>query len=104
MIEIVIPESIKVGCYEYTIDTSGVLNSQLEADHKRAWCVFVDHTIHISSKLDQQDIMNCFCHEVVHCIDAAYLNQELPENQVAIIGNALHQVLNDMGIRFVLKK
>ena len=104
MIEIVIPKNVVVGCYEYSIDASGKKDRELAADHRRAMADFTEHTIYIVSNLDKQDVMNCFCHEVVHCIDVAYFDQGLSEGTVAIMGNALHQVFLELGIRFVLKE
>jgi len=105
MIEIVIPESIKVGCFDYSIKlASGQVDQRIRADGRRGIVDFTERTIYIVPNMNQQDIMNCFLHEIVHCIDTAYFNQELSENNVALIANGFHEALKSLGIRFVLKE
>ena len=101
MKEIKIPKSIQMGGFDYTIETGKKVSSELNS--RGAWGVTAQDllTIRLDYNASPQQLSNTFLHESIHAIDHIYLQDVLKDDQVAVIANGLHQLLEQLGIRFV---
>jgi len=52
------------------------------------------------AKIPMALVMNCLCHEILHCVDYEYNNQSLEEDAVMRLANGLYQVLRDNRLHF----
>ena len=100
MIDVPIPEQVRVGCYTYDIRLDGEYDQDLIARERRGEVIHPFCQIRIRSDMIEQNTVNTFIHELLHCIDMSCLNQEMPESQIAVLANALHEVLSNLGITF----
>ncbi len=101
MIEIKIPSTIKIGGFDYEI----IINQQSdqELDNNNHWG---EHSsakrwIRLHSKAKGQELTNTMIHEILHAVDSVFNNRMLTENETELLANGLHQVLEQLGIRFV---
>ena len=46
---------------------------------------------------------NTLWHEIVHAINYSYLNENLTESEVNLVGNGFHQVMKSLGIQLDFK-
>ncbi len=63
-------------------------------------CSPVSQTIVIDPTTSPQMVNLTFIHEIVHAVSAVYCNDELEEKTVSQLAYGLHQVLEQLGIRF----
>jgi hypothetical protein len=103
MQEIMLPASIKVGGLDYTVQYSPEMDKELRGGE-----CFGDHNywlqrIRLRMDLQPQGLTQSFIHEILHAVDAVYLNKQLSENTIDPIAQGLTQVFEQLGIRFVLK-
>lgn len=96
----VLPKSIKIGGFDYAIEISDYHNQELEA--KTAWG---DHSeflkrIRVASGCSSQQFSQAALHEILHAVDFVYNNGNLSEDAVSALSNGLHQILEQLGIRF----
>ena len=59
--------------------------------------------VRIDPSIGVDHISNTFTHEILHVSDNIYLNGVLTEDQVVALANGLHQILESLGVRFVLE-
>ena len=104
MHEIVLPETIKVGGFDYPILINDEVNRALEDNRWRGEHSDLWKNIKILSRLDPQSFSATFIHEVLHAINSVYLDSDLREYQIAAISNGFHQVLEQLGVRFIKRK
>lgn len=103
MIEIKLPKKIKVAGFTYPIilskrrdETLNASNFYGEAKHG------VKKEIALLTDLDDDNFNNTFIHECVHASDAINNSaNRMTEAQVEGIGNGLHQIFGQLGIKFV---
>ena len=104
MIEIKIPEAIKVGGFDYQI----VCNEERDKVLKRQ--NYIGDSVHygsepreisISSSLTPQTMSETITHEFLHCVDAVYNSERCSEGQITGLSNGLLQIFEQLGIRFV---
>ncbi len=103
MIEIPLPDTIKIGGYDYTIVSSNELNKELNATARYADSNDCLRRIRLSTDTSEQQTSNDFIHECLHQADSVYNSHKLDETAVTQITNGLHQVFEQLGIRFVVK-
>lgn len=101
MIEIPIPETVKVGGFDLCVDSNLKADEALSAknafgDH----CPFV-RRIRVLSTLSGQEWNNTFLHEIGEAIANIYLPGKLEHFEIEVFINALHQVIEGLGVRFV---
>ena len=99
-----LPNTVQVGGYSYTIDTSE--QAALELQDKVA---YGDHSsslkrIRLNRKATQQQLDNDFLHEAMHAVDHVYFDGKTGEAVLCGLANGLHQVFNQLGIHFELKR
>ena len=96
-----IPQTLQIGGYDYLVlcdaETDKTLALQnavgTEDEHPPAIC--------LCSTLCEQEFSNVFIHEILHAVGRMYYNNGLDEGLVVQVANGLHQVFEEMGVRFV---
>ena len=101
MYEIKIPKEIKVGGSDYTIKVDDVTLSYLKDHSNRGECSHRNRIIGLDNSQSPQDFSETFIHECCHAVDTIYCNDELSEWQIRGIASGLHQILEELGVRFV---
>ena len=89
--DIKIPDKLKIGGFDYTIEQNTTFKQEGlagEACHDE-----------LKIKLDVNSVGQfkdmSFIHELFHCIDCYYNNNSLKEEVIARLSNGLYQVLKD---------
>ena len=104
MIDIPIPASIEIGGFTYRIDTSEEANKDLFQRGSEGTCSGQERCIRLKTRfVSEQELTNTFTHELLHSVGQVYLNDKLTEKQVSGLANGLHQIFNQLGIRFCLE-
>ncbi len=96
--KIKIPKTIKVGGFDYRI-TFDLVND--EEGSKWGWWRNFPQEIELSKEAPEQRRSHTFIHELLHAIDDTYLGNKLSEDEVIGLTTGLHQILEQLGIRFV---
>lgn len=52
---------------------------------------------------NDKEFSDTFIHETLESINGIVLDSRLPHNTLTIVGHAIHQILEQLGIRFVKK-
>ncbi len=99
-----LPNTVQVGGYSYTIDTSE--QASLELQNKSC---YGDHSsflkrIRLDNGAPQQQLDNDFLHEILHAVDHVYFDRKTDEAVLCGLANGLHQVFNQLGIHFEVKR
>ena len=102
MIKVKIPKKVQVGGHTYKVKVGGKVNVELRASNWRGSHSAIEREIEIADDYPEQDISSTFIHECLHSVNVIYCNGELGEGQVEGIGNGIHQILEGIGIRFVV--
>ena len=101
--EIKIPRQIKL--YELTclIKHGEIITAELQK--QRCYGVFLKDKnarhIWLDASQSSSDLSNTFIHECLEFINQSTLDGELKHRNIAAISNGLHQILEQLGIRFV---
>jgi len=83
-----IPETVKVGPFNFTITMMKTL--------EELGCTFYDkQEIWIRDDLSEDGARETFFHEVLHAISLVYCNDELSESHIRQMSIGLYQVLKD---------
>ena len=103
MIELPIPGSIKVGGLDYAIECTEDVGKELRANgnwgEHNGWL----QRIRIRKELCAQAQSQVFLHEIIHAISEVYLNGKLNEDDtIDPLSHGLTQVLEELGVRFIL--
>jgi hypothetical protein len=98
MQNIELPEVIKIGGFDHQIILDGE-----DCDNQGAWGLysFRKKSLTLDSRLSPQHFSAEFIHELLHGVDQVYNSCQLEEQQVASLANGLHQVFEQLGVRFV---
>ena len=101
MIKVKVPKTIKIGGFTYKI-TLDDERATKELDSDGAWGkLYADmRVIHISRAAEGEQFDNTFLHEIIHAINNIYCNKDMGEKLTTDIANGLHQVFEQLGIRF----
>lgn len=101
MIEVRIPETIKVGGFDFKIEFSPQHDVELKENQNYGECSHRLKRIRIETDLSPQQLSETVIHEFVHAVDGVYCNYKLTEDETKQLGNGLLQILEQLGIRFV---
>lgn len=105
MYDIEIPKVIRVGGFDYDILCNEDRDKDLENRNRWGEISSYFKTITLRSKASPQQFSENFIHEaLVHAVDHIYLGDSLSENQTTVFSHGLHQVLEELGVRFVMKR
>ena len=94
-----IPKTIKVGGFDYRI----IFPKKIEDDCGAHWGHW-NHCppeIQLSQEADEERTSATFLHEIIHAIDDTILGGRLEEHDVKNLEAGLHQVMEQLGVRFV---
>ena len=102
MYEVKIPDSIKIGGFDYTVRHTKESDKELEdAD---MWGSHSERQRRIDLRTDclPQQKSASFIHECLHAIDTIYLNRQIGDEKIIRgLGSGLLQILEQLGVRFV---
>jgi hypothetical protein len=104
MVEVVIPKTIKVGGFDYTIEMTPAHDAELRDNKNYGECSNQLKRIRICSDCQGQQFSETFIHEIVHAIDNVFGHNTLTEDQVHALGNGFLQVFEQLGINLTLPK
>lgn len=101
MIKIKIPMTIRIGGFEYRIDCSKEAEIDLKARIRLGETIALTRVIKLDVSTIPQQTSETFIHEVIECIANIYCNDTLEHDQISNLSFGLHQVLEQLGVRFV---
>ena len=101
MAEIKIPKRIKVGGFTYKIRTDKHTSEGLDADGSWGRHRPVSREILLDTSASSQQLSASFLHECLHAVDNVYADNCLSEAQNKSLSSGLHQILEQMRVRFV---
>ena len=93
-------DKIKIGSLDFDIEINSEADVELDSKQMYGTCDSFIRRIRVSSRLDNQRFSATFLHEVMHAITDVW-RVGLDEADNARLANGLHQVLDQLGIRFV---
>ena len=102
--QIKVPHKIKVGGFDYKICQSKRIEKELDAEAMWGSHSEILREIHLmrgDGKISAQQYSQSFLHEVIHSINAVYRRSKLDEDDISGISRGLHQVFEQLGIRFI---
>ena len=102
--KIPIPKMLKIGGYNYSIECDDEADKNLRVDGWTGDYSFTLQRIRVSKYAGKQETANAFIHEVLHAICRIYAANKVEENLIEGIGNGLHQVLEELGITFIIEE
>uniref|UniRef100_A0A6M3LRK1 SprT-like domain-containing protein n=1 Tax=viral metagenome TaxID=1070528 RepID=A0A6M3LRK1_9ZZZZ len=100
MIEVQIPASIKVGGFDYNIKIDVKTDEELKGHGWRGSQCEYSRDIEIMSTLRPQEFSSIAIHELLHAVSLVY-GVDLCEHDNGVLANGLHQVMEQLGVRFV---
>ena len=95
-----IPKKVKVAGHTYKV---GIENERLNESGLAGDCWHGELKIGLTDELrggkkaPPSYIEETFIHEILHCVDVQYNNNQLTEEQVVRLATGLHQVTKDLG-------
>ena len=98
-----IPKRLKIGGFDYRVRVDKRTSSELEADVKWGSHRPTTREILVGTVSPSQQISATFIHECLHAVDSVYMNASLSESQNNSLSSGLHQILEQLGVRFVVK-
>lgn len=101
MIEIQIPLTIKIGGFDYTIDCTKEAEVDLRARTRLGETIALTRVIKLDVSTIPPQVSETFIHEIIECIADIYCNDTLTHEQISNLSYGLHQVLEQLGVRFV---
>jgi hypothetical protein len=99
--KIELPKQIKVGHRVYRVLFPYQFTERSDISGQACHCTLVIRIADVGSSGERyadEVIMQCFWHEVLHCIDHVYNNSEAEERTIDMFASGLCQVMNDMGL------
>ena len=99
--DVKIPKRLKIGGFDYKIRTNKSTSRGLGADGKWGRHRPTTREILIDIETSTSQVSVSFIHECLHAIDSIYGNACLSERENESLSNGLHQVLEQLGVRFV---
>lgn len=103
MNEIAIPKSINIGPYTFSVVWGETINGELDRAKCYGTTDSTNQTIRLDSAAMPQRISNTFIHEILEAISDPWTDNKLGHDMIDPIANALTQVFEQMGVRFVLR-
>ena len=96
--KIKVPKSIKVGGFDYKVIFK---DGESQDGEKWGWWRNDPQEIEVRGDAPPQRFSSTFLHEVMHAVDDTYLGSKLVESDIVGLVAGLHQVLEQLNIRFV---
>jgi len=97
-----IPKSIKIAGHNYKViyPYDFIRNYKLGSFSPSRQEIRITDLTRNGSKRHKEQIMNTFCHEILHAIESEYVIECLKERDVELLSNGLYQVLRDNNLNF----
>jgi len=102
MYEIKIPDVIKIGGFDYSVVHSK--ENDIELKDANLWGSHSERLrrIELNTEASSQQKSATFIHECLHAIDTVYLNGQIDDHKIIRgLESGLHQILEQLGVRFV---
>lgn len=105
-IRVIVPKTIEIGGFNFDIVTGGDTARELQAKQVYGDSSSFLKRIRVDNQMSEQQVMNDFIHEVIHCVNDVYGGggSPLKEHQVSLLANGLHQILKHLGITLVFDR
>jgi len=94
--------TVKVGGHDYSVLSGKQTSRQLLSGGYRGTHSPLLREIEISEDFSPQDTSCTFIHEICHAVNTIYMNGKLGEEDIEVLANGLHQIAEELEIRFVL--
>ncbi len=104
MVEIQIPEVIKVGGLDYRILCDEMTTQRLRGANLYGQSDSYSQEIRLVNDTTPQRLMGIFIHEILHAVDNVYNDGDLEEKVNSVLASGLLQVFEQLNIRLVLKR
>lgn len=104
IIRIKVPQKLTLLALECVVDTSDKAKEWLRENHYYGFsscCEGRGRRILVDNSLEEREFSATFIHEVCEFIRGTVLGGEMSHLKINIIGNCIHQILEQLGIRFV---
>jgi len=103
MIKIKIPKKIKSAGFKVEVLLDDKTSKELKVDKFYGmWFSLTEGKfIKIDNTQSECELSNTFIHEIIEMINVIYLDGDLKHRHITAISNGLHQMLEDLGVRFV---
>lgn len=102
--EVDVSEGIECGGFHYTLDSSPAAARDVLLKNRFADSWLNDCKIRIDTQWSSERISESLIHEISHVVNNIYMNDQLTEKQITVFAHGLHQVMESLGVRFVVKK
>lgn len=99
--EVKIPRKLKIGGFDFSVNISPCTDKELECADLYGQVNERKQIIRIGSSDTPQRISECFMHEVFHATNGIFAGGKIDEAQVKATVAGFHQVMEQLGIRFV---
>jgi len=89
-----IPNKIKIGGFYYKVEKR---KSNDKEKNSNNWGITYhsDKLILIDKDINEQQQIQTFFHEILHCIDVIYNSRQLTEESIERLSQGIYQVLKD---------
>jgi hypothetical protein len=101
MMNIDIPKKIKIAGFDYKIRMDKEADKDLQSMNWLGSQSCNRQLIQVHSDQSPQQMSNTFLHEIIHAVNGLYNNNKMDEDGVNQLANGMHQVFEELGIRFV---
>lgn len=99
--DIKIPKHLNVAGHRYKISITPQTTKLLESEGYRGGHSDLLRVIEVRDDLPEQETSCTFLHECIHAVDAVFCNARLSEADIKSLANGLHQILEQLKVRFV---
>ena len=100
MIEIKLPKEIKIGGLTFESRWDEETKRRLDEIRHTGQASYAAQEIRLHPDTSPEQFSLNFIHEVLHHIDSVYCNDSIVEKDISGLSNGLHQVLEQLGVRF----
>jgi hypothetical protein len=100
VINVDISKGIKVGGFDYTVDTGDRAFRMVDADGDYGQCDNQNHIISLNTKVDVPLLSKVFLHEVIEAVNYIYCDNKIEHEKIQQLSFGLHQVCESLGLRF----
>jgi len=96
-------KGFKVGGFDFAVDTSPQAHRMVTANNNFGECDLRNHTISLSSDIDETLLSKTFIHEVIEAVNNIYCDNGIPHDKIQQLSFGLHQALESLDVRFGVK-
>jgi hypothetical protein len=101
MIEVKISGGIKVGGFDYSVDTSDKAHRMVQGNNNFGECDLRNHVISLDSDYNAPMLSKTFIHEFLEAVNCTYCDCKVEHERLEQLSYGIHQVMESLGIRFV---